>query len=401
MLTWNYITRSIYDTINSSIKTSDKLYFLSDTKEIYRGKDPFTESIILYKSIPTSPAVGILYINDISLEGRAWNGTSWITVINGIKNYNDPDSIKSSELSYTTNEIEPVPEGIKDISFHRESNNLIIKDVDNNTTLVPLSSITMDFIYDISNNTIITMNANLIIQDQKIDIDLRDFIKTVNYISNTIIILFNNDKNPIRIPLNTLINVKDINSEYISITVTGNAFVAEAVVLENEGNMIELEDMGLYAAVVDITKSEDYDSLISATLISVSDEGNDDLINNISISTLSTNVAIDDIVTTLNGIVSTRMKKVGPGHTDEVIIADTNGDALASGSKIGLERFKDAPDNITLATEKGVTTYVEDNLIIKSNVVVAGNMAESVSGASDDKVISEKAIVDAMTWKVL
>ena len=68
MLTWHYITRSSYDSAETSIKTSDKLFFLSDTKEIYRGTESFTESCIIYDEEPTIKAVNKIYINSTTLS---------------------------------------------------------------------------------------------------------------------------------------------------------------------------------------------------------------------------------------------------------------------------------------------------------------------------------------------
>ena len=81
MLTWHYITRAAYDAASETDKSSDKLFFLSDTKEIYRGTESFTESVILYTTEPTTKAVGKLYINATTLEGKIWNGSAWTTVI--------------------------------------------------------------------------------------------------------------------------------------------------------------------------------------------------------------------------------------------------------------------------------------------------------------------------------
>ena len=85
MITWHYITRAVYDAAEVSEKTSDKLYYLSDTHEIYRGTENFTEAVILYSTEPAVKAIGKLYINETTLEGRIWNGTTWKTVIQPVQ----------------------------------------------------------------------------------------------------------------------------------------------------------------------------------------------------------------------------------------------------------------------------------------------------------------------------
>ena len=85
MITWHYITRATFDAASVEEKTSDKLFFLSDTKEIYRGTQSFTESVIMHAEEPTVKAVGKLYINSNTLEGRIWNGSAWTTVIQPVQ----------------------------------------------------------------------------------------------------------------------------------------------------------------------------------------------------------------------------------------------------------------------------------------------------------------------------
>ena len=46
MLNWYYVTKAQYTA--AATHSSDNLYFLSDTKEIYRGDDLFTQSVIMY-----------------------------------------------------------------------------------------------------------------------------------------------------------------------------------------------------------------------------------------------------------------------------------------------------------------------------------------------------------------
>lgn len=65
----------------SAIETKDanKLYFLSDTKQIYKGSDLYTDAIRKVTVRPTTPAVDILYnINDETIE--YYDGTNWVVV---------------------------------------------------------------------------------------------------------------------------------------------------------------------------------------------------------------------------------------------------------------------------------------------------------------------------------
>ena len=66
---------------------------------------------------------------------------------------------------------------------------------------------------------------------------------------------------------------------------------------------------------------------------------------------------------------------------------------------VTLQFLADTKDASTLATEKAVETYVTGYAVAKTAIVTDGNVATTVAAASDAKVASEKAFVDAMTWK--
>lgn len=64
----------------------NKLYFLADTEEIYRGDVPFTTGIIFYsRELPELPAKRKLYINEETLNGYTWENNEWKSVITQYK----------------------------------------------------------------------------------------------------------------------------------------------------------------------------------------------------------------------------------------------------------------------------------------------------------------------------
>ena len=67
---------------SKDVHPENKLYFLADTEEIYRGDVPFTTGIIFYSGeLPVSPAERKLYINQETLAGYTWSNGTWNTVI--------------------------------------------------------------------------------------------------------------------------------------------------------------------------------------------------------------------------------------------------------------------------------------------------------------------------------
>ena len=196
-------------------------------------------------------------------------------------------------------------------------------------------------------------------------------------------------------------------------TVTGNEFVAEAILAADEAhadNRLVKTDNGLYVAPTDISgkidKVEDATAGNVAVMTadgSVTDGGvavgGATLGNTPSAAVLATEAAVAAIRTTLNTSIAEKMAKVGIGHTGEVIVAAADGDASASGYKVGGAAFATESGEDLLATEAGVAAYVNSNTVAKTSIVKDGSVAATVATASDDKVVSEKAFVNAMTWK--
>lgn len=74
MIIWHSITSTEYNEADINKKTDDKIYYLTDTQQIYRGTKNFTESVTLYTELPENPATKRLYINQNTLEGKAMRG---------------------------------------------------------------------------------------------------------------------------------------------------------------------------------------------------------------------------------------------------------------------------------------------------------------------------------------
>lgn len=89
------------------------------------------------------------------------------------------------------------------------------------------------------------------------------------------------------------------------------------------------------------------------------------------------------------------MNKVEEGHADEVIISDIEGNAVASGVKIGSSDFSGSDSH--LATESGVKSYADKEMVSKENVTNSLNQ----SAPSDKLLVSEKAFLEALQIQVV
>lgn len=414
MLTWHYVTSAAYHAASTSDKTADKLFFLSDTKEIYRGTESFTESIILYSTKPDSPAVGKLYINQTTLEGSIWNGTAWTTVIKPVDSEvtaagTNPVSGKAV-ADYVADKISEVTGSdglVAGVEYVAASQSIKVTMADGTDDTIQLTDLAVGLAYDSTTGALNVVDATGKTLGTAVNLDLERFIESASYdaAEHKIILNFNDDTEALEIPVGDLVDTYTAaNSSTISLTVTGNEFKAEAIVAETAGNMLKATDSGLYVAATDISGKVDKVAKATANDIAVltaeggiSDSGvkaGTSTLGN-SATTLATEAAVQAVVATLNTSINAKMTKVGTGHTDEVIVADANGDASASGKKLGGESFNATPNATTLATEAGVKGYVDGYAVAKTNVVASIDAAS----ASSVKVTSEKAIVDAMTWK--
>lgn len=115
---------------------------------------------------------------------------------------------------------------------------------------------------------------------------------------------------------------------------------------------------------------------------------------NSALDSYATDAEVGEIRTALEGLITAKMAKVGTGKTGQVIVADANGDASASGKLIGGSTFGSNQTD-TLATEAGVVAYVGANAVAKAAVVTALD----ASAPSDAEIPSESAVVAALTWK--
>lgn len=91
---------------SSSSLNEDAIYFLSDTKEIYKGTTLFTDFVVLYDTKPANPSIKKIYINSSTLVGEIYNGLEWITIfrpISGTISTGDESPINSDAvINYIT-----------------------------------------------------------------------------------------------------------------------------------------------------------------------------------------------------------------------------------------------------------------------------------------------------------
>lgn len=429
MLTWHYVTRAQYDAADASTKTSDKLYFLSDTHEIYRGTELFTESVTLYTDEPATKAVGRLYVNASTLEGKIWSGSAWTTVIQPVQatltasDTSKPVSGKAVS-DYVTEKIAEVTGSntlVSGVAYVADTNSLTVTKADSSSETIPMTNVAADLVYDAKSGKLQVKSATGTALGTGVMLDLERFVKAASYDHGThkITLAFDNAdiaqaQDKIEIDVGDLIDTYTAKSSTtVSMTVTGNEFTAEAIVASGDGytdNLLVKTDKGLYVAAVD--QSAKADKVTDATannLAALTVDGNlkdsgvavggSTLSVDASASVLATEAAVAAVRAALTAEINKKMNKVGAGHDGEIVTANSEGDAVASGVSIGGETLAADPNGSTVATEAAVVAYTTGYAVAKTSVVAAGDMSATVAAASNEKVASEKAVVDCLTWK--
>lgn len=81
------ISKLVYKGLKANLPTTrnaDSFYLCTDTRELYFGTELYTEAVRFYNGAankPAAPAQGVLYIDETTGKGEAWDGTAWKSVI--------------------------------------------------------------------------------------------------------------------------------------------------------------------------------------------------------------------------------------------------------------------------------------------------------------------------------
>lgn len=367
LIQFTLLTRAQFDAMQTY--EPRVLYFISDTKELYRGNVNYSSAVVFHAAgeRPALGAIGKLYFNTSNGEGTTWTGSNWVTVIPHI--------------------------------------NESVIDGEGNGVTLPVSGVAVkNYVDTVAANTLarcvtnITWNANeravvYTVDNQNHSVPLTKLGTTLSYDSAT-----------------GIVSLKDLNDTTISsINIPLDNFVKggeyddskQALVLHfSQGNDVEIPARDL------VQLYHDFDTSTVDVSIRQDDEGNNIIAADIKLSATPDNA----IEIKEDGLyippTTTKMDKVGIGHEDEVIIADVDGNAKASGYKIGADTI-----NINLneqkkllATEAAVTAVkndieqrAEDTYVKLQNVITTANDID-VNNPDADKVISEYALVEAMSW---
>ena len=358
MLQWQ-IAKKIADYKALQTKDAESLYFIEETGEIYRGEVPFTQACEFYSAAKARPAVGglgKLYIDETTLAGSVWTGSAYKEIIKPVDTEVKAGSanlITSGAVATYVNSTvgDGIKKVVKTVEWVEDEAALKVTLQDATSSKVPLTKIATKLAYDGATGKITLKDANDTALSE-VNIPLDNFVKSGTYdASSKSIILTMQNGSSVSIPAADLIDIY-----------TGGATTSATVAVSNQNEI---------TATVKV-------SAAAGNLLSVASDG--------------LKVVADD----------TKADKVAAAHADELLVADATGNNKLSGVKVGGATIATAPNVTTVATEAAVKAIV-DSLHITNYVEKASIVAETVdaANASTTKVVSEKALVNALSWKTV
>lgn len=284
MMNWHIVTSAQYA---AGTKYDGHMYFLSDTHEIYRGEVPFTESVILYDELPVEGiALNRLYINSETLEGKVHNGTEWKTVIAPVADAvvaegTAPVSGKAV-ATYVAEKIAEVTgsgDVVTGVEWDSDNHVLDIIKGGGTTTNIKFDGVGVSLTYDAATGNIQLADASGNAIGSAVKLDLERFVSSGEYdaANKQIILYFDADKTEsVTIPVGELVDTYTAEAldNSMSLTVENNVVKGKVQISTASGNVITVNDDGLFVAATDISGKMDLvDGAVEGNIATLNADG--------------------------------------------------------------------------------------------------------------------------------
>ena len=349
LVKWVATTQAAYAAL--ATKDAYTLYWLEDTKEIYKGANSYTEAVVFYTTtLPAVGAAGKMYIENTTLQGSVWTGSAWKTVIEPVsQSVMDGESATLKAVSgaavkaYVEAQASTISaQAVTDMSW--DATNKAVKFTKNGVeTSVPLTLLADQVAYDGATGKL-TLKDHAGTTLSEVNIPLDNFVKSGAY-DDTLnaLVLTLQQGGTVTIPAADLVKIYHAGE-------TGTAKVT-----------LEL------------------DGVTNDTIIKV----------DVKVSATANNA----IVANADGIFVDKealLKVAELTDADEILIVDgTTGHALASGVKLA--------DLATVTYVDGIRDALNLALVAKTDIVA--KLADvNTTAPSEAKVISERVLVEALSW---
>ena len=263
MIQWHIVDSA---TFKAGTKIDGDLYFLTDTKEIYRGEVSYSDSVILYTTLPVEGiAKNRLYIDANTLEGKMHNGTEWKQVIKPLSDTVAADGANpvsgKAVASYVAAELAKVNAAtdiVSTISWDAAEHMLTATAKDGTTTQqITFDGLGVSLSYVAATGELQLLDAAGNKIGDAISLPLEQFVSAGEYNAETkeIILYFDEKKqNSVKIPVGALIDVyTGVDGSSVKVEVSAdNKITATVKVSAETGNCLILKPDGIYVAAPDL-----------------------------------------------------------------------------------------------------------------------------------------------------
>lgn len=401
MLNWYYVTQAQYKA--AATHSSDNLYFLSDTKEIYRGDDLFTQSVIMYTGeLPTAPAVGQLYINETTLEGKTYTGTAWKTVIKAVADTVTADGTNpvsgKAVAAYVTDALKAAAAeaqaAFKEVSYSKTTNKLTFTSNDGKTHEVEIDNLPVDLAFD---KTGTEGTGKLQLKDKAgnvigtgVDLDLERFVKSGEYDAETkkITLYFDDKKtDKVEIDATALVDIYTGKATTTSTTTVSatNEISVDVKISDKTGNLLKSDAKGLYVDAVDQSAKMDKDAdAVAGNLAKFDADG-----NAVDADLKAGGAALAE---TTDATTLATEKAVETAVSAEETRATTAEGKLNTAVQAAKKAADDAAAAVTAEETRATAAEGKLDTAVKAAAKAAADEATRAKQA-------EKDLIDALTWK--
>lgn len=382
MVEWHAISAATYYAADAASLSDEKLYFLTDTGEIYKGANPFTEACVLYTgTLPTTPARRKIYINTATGEGKIYTGSAWQTVIAPIdasvtSTSTNPVSSKAV-AEYVAAQIADVTGSgdlVASVAYTPTGAKLTVTNADGSSSVLTLSSLGASLSYDAATGALSLKDVTGAVLGTAINLDLERFVKSGEYdaTNKNVVLYFDDDQtDSVEIPVGDLVDTYTAaNSGTIKLTVTNNQFVAEAIASAASGNVLQIKDDGLYVAATDLSN---YQTLVASA-------------STTAFPMLNASGQI------INGTITPGGAAISATPSASVLATELAVNALVTSTKATID------SSITALTTR-VSTLETDVKALQDGKLDAVDVVAPSSTATTGQAADAKATYDALTWK--
>lgn len=315
------------------------LYWCSDTRELYKGMDLYTEAVRIVSELPPKPATGVLYILP-TREAKVWTGSIWETVAlpyvtaGVLSEDNTSEQIPTAKVVYdsiTQAITNSVGDGdiVNNITSTKAGTITVTKG--ESTSDVKINGVIVNPSYDADTRTIIlpyadgtealviTLGKDMFIdatKDNKYNKDTKCIELYLNDGTET------SDSTCISIPAASLIDVYTGGStQSIKVDVSDdNVISANVIISQEENNVVSIKEDGLFVDVSNLATKTELDNAVgnaSDLATRVSDveteittlKGNSEIVgsvdNKIATAKAAIQTEIEDLQSSINDINNT------------------------------------------------------------------------------------------------